>query len=144
MSTREPPIDDCPKKGPVKFHKRSHRIGCTASMRLMVDKRSKKVLVIKDLNQEHNHELVTPDVGHYPEDRQAIAEEIADIKRLKGLGVTSGKIALNLLKETGKLFTPNDIGNMAQMSMFETWSGHCLKKTELETTTVAHHQEKKP
>ena len=44
----------------VYIYHRSHRIGCTASMKLVVDK-SKKFLVIKDLEKEHNHELVTPD-----------------------------------------------------------------------------------
>ena len=53
-------------------------------------------------------------VGHYAEDRKPTTEEKEDILRLKGLGVSSGKIALHLLKETGKIFKRKDIDHISE------------------------------
>ena len=53
-------------------------------------------------------------MGYYHEDRCATTEEKADIKRLLELGVPSGKIALNLHEQTGKLFKRYDIGNIGK------------------------------
>ncbi|XP_059138760.1 uncharacterized protein LOC131927113 [Physella acuta] len=91
--------------------KKSHKTGCPVKVKLVADRVENKLVVTRSC-LEHNHDAVDKSVGHFSEDRRPTEEEAEQIKSMREMGLSAGKIAQYFIERNAKHFTRHDINNI--------------------------------